>query len=55
MKAVTGQNDFVSEVLELAKKIVKLCERDGQCKSANGASLEPSVSQPLSEVVVRDH
>lgn len=55
MEAVTGQNDFVSEVLELARRIIALCERDGRAKVAGeGAYSKPSVGQPTPEVVVRD-
>jgi hypothetical protein len=53
---VTGQDDFVGEVLELAKRIVELCERDGQCKQpGQGATSEPRVSEPSPKVVVGNH
>lgn len=55
MKTVTGQ-DFVGEVLELAKKIVKLCENGGERKQpGQGATSGPRILEPTPKVIVRDH
>ena len=55
MEAMTGQ-DLIGEILELAKKIVRLCEKDGQYKKAGGGETsESSVLKPHPKVIIGNH